>query len=139
MIEVPIEQTEQTEQTEQEQTEQTETEETEIAEQPQEPAPTEEAPKPKAKAKATAKARSSAAASSARVPEAHPSVRDQRSPAAKAKAKPPRAPRPPTREITEAQDRFEGLSSIEMVAELLARKTTREREDKRTLYRSFLQ
>ena len=61
--------------------------------------------------------------------------------AARPKAAPPKAPRPrerePAVEEQESSDPFSGMSSVSLMAELLVRKSSRDREDKTRLYRSF--
>jgi hypothetical protein len=61
--------------------------------------------------------------------------------AARPKAAPPKAPRPrerePAVEEQEPLDPFSGMSSVSLMAELLVRKSSRDREDKTRLYRSF--
>mgnify|MGYP003388957129 CR=1 FL=1 len=75
-------------------------------------------------------------------PKAKP-VKEPKEPkaAARPKAAPPKAPRPrerePAVEEQEPLDPFSGMSSVSLMAELLVRKSSRDREDKTRLYRSF--
>jgi hypothetical protein len=75
-------------------------------------------------------------------PKAKP-VKEPKEPkaAARPKAAPPKAPRPrerePAVEEQESSDPFSGMSSVSLMAELLVRKSSRDREDKTRLYRSF--
>jgi len=66
--------------------------------------------------------------------------RPKRAPRAKAAPKPKAEPRARTPDPLQpvVLDRFASLSSTELVAELLHRRSHHERENKRLLYRSFL-
>ena len=78
--------------------------------------------KPKAKAESTP---------SSSVPKAAPKV--------KAAPKAKRAPKKPEPEEPEPVDRFQAFSNTDLIAEILARTEDRRMEQKRQLYRSFLQ
>ena len=72
-------------------------------------------------------------------PKAAPRAKAPKAKAPKAKAAAPKArPSSPVSAGVVAPDRFGGMSSMDMVAELLARRSHQEREHKRLLYRSFL-
>jgi outer membrane biosynthesis protein TonB len=89
----------------------------------------EDVPEPKRRAKAKPKAKAAPKAAPKKAPAA-PKPRPR---------KPKETPVPSTRSVALPQGRFDAFSSLELAAELLHRRQTSAREQKRLVYKSWLE